>query len=234
MPSFPDTSKLELALPDLTRGRDTLRLQEWLALAGATLDVDGVYGSQTAAALAAYQRANGLKPGPLDPVTWMLLTRAMREALVPPRTDDPVREVAARHLSSRPREVGGPNAGPWVRLYCGGRDGPAFAWCAGFVSYVLRQARRDVVPYTLSCDELAAAAKRSGRFVAEGARPAAPCVFLLRAKPGDWVHTGIVTEWLPGGFATVEGNTNEGGSREGVAVLARTRPLKGADFVRLD
>ena len=39
-----------------------------------------------------------------------------------------------------PREIGGQNMGPWVRLYMDGREGAEFPWCAGFVCFVLAQA----------------------------------------------------------------------------------------------
>lgn len=53
-------------------------------------------------------------------------------------------------------------------------------------------------------------------------------------KPTDWDHAGIVVGVEGGKLVTIEGNTNEGGSREGVAVCKRTRALAGLDLVVLD
>lgn len=51
--------------------------------------------------------------------------------------------VAAAHIGRG--EIIADNTGPWVERYTGGKRVP---WCAGFVSYVLREAGYDL-PYTL-------------------------------------------------------------------------------------
>jgi hypothetical protein len=62
-------------------------------------------------------------------------------------------------------------------------------------------------------------------------------VFLLRRTVGDWTHTGIAlaTTSSDGSlrFDTVEGNTNDGGSRNGIEVAKRIRAGKSYDFIRL-
>ena len=58
-------------------------------------------------------------------------------------------------------------------------------------------------------------------------------IFLNRKTSTDWTHTGIVTEVGDGWFRTIEGNTNDEGSREGYEACARTRGFKGRDFVCL-
>jgi hypothetical protein len=47
----------------------------------------------------------------------------------------------------------------------------------------------------------------------------------------DWTHTGIVTQADAGSFGTIEGNTNDGGSTNGVEVCARTRGYEKKDFI---
>ena len=56
-------------------------------------------------------------------------------------------------------------------------------------------------------------------------------VFLVRRTPLDWVHTGIIVAASPESFQTIEGNTNDTGSREGYEVCARVRGYAGKDFV---
>ncbi len=57
--------------------------------------------------------------------------------------------------------------------------------------------------------------------------------FLNRRTPDDWTHVGIVTEAADGSFKTIEGNTNDEGSREGYEVCARNRGYKKRDFIQI-
>lgn len=120
------------------------------------------------------------------------------------------------------------------------RPNAELAWCAGFVSTVLHQAAASLgvdppLPGSLSCDVLAAQARKAGLFFEGGGvsfiHPGD--VFLLCGKqPDDYVHTGIVVEVLAEGIRTIEGNTNKAGSREGTAVMERAlRQWTGLDFV---
>jgi hypothetical protein len=148
---------------------------------------------------------------------------------------------ARQHLAQSPREVGGENMGPWVRLYMKGNEGTEWAWCAGFVGYLLRQAGRALgaavpLPYTFSCDSLASAARDAGLFL-DGRKGVSPgqitagSLFLVRRTPLDWVHTGLVLSAGPTAFDTIEGNTNDSGDREGYEVCRRTRGYDGKDFI---
>lgn len=138
------------------------------------------------------------------------------------------------------REVGGANNGPWVRLFCGtGVTSPA--WCAGFVCWCLDRAARFFYPnlgpfrtplgkYTLSCDELASQGISRGLLLS-GSHPQDIAemkskksgIFLIRKGVDDWVHTGFVLATYPEFFVSLEGNTNDGGSREGTESLMRFR-----------
>ena len=145
-----------------------------------------------------------------------------------------------RHLREHPIETGGQNCGPWVRLYMKGNEGVPWAWCAGFVSFLLEQARQKIerpmpIAGSFSCDSLAAQAKDAGLFADErdvmrGAIPPG-ALFLVRRTPADWTHVGVVTRSGPDAFDTIEGNTNDDGSREGFEVCARTRGYKDKDFI---
>ena len=149
---------------------------------------------------------------------------------------------ATQHLAEYPREVGGQNRGPWVRLYMEGNEGKEWAWCAGFACFILRQAAETLltalpVKPTFSCDELAARARSAGIFLS-GFHLSDPTnqltpgsIFLNRKSQTDWNHTGIVTAVYKETFETIEGNTNDAGEREGYEVCRRSRSYDKKDFI---
>lgn len=253
------------------RGSEVARVQEWLSHQGFGTAVDGAYGPATARCVRDFQRARGIEPdGRVDGALWQRLVRPLRAVLArpgrAPSASRPfaaaVLDVAERHLAEHPIEIGGANRGPWVRLYCNGADGSAWAWCAGFVSFLVAQAaaeRGEAVPFagSVSCDTLAAQGREGELFVSGKTfarerraqdRLAAGCVFLRRRTPTDWVHAGLAYDFSeePLGrarsarriavFRTVEGNTNDDGSRDGYEACRRTRSLAGDhyDFIALE
>ena len=231
-----------------SRGRAVKTAQEWLTLHSFNLQLDGAFGPATQRAIEAFQRKKSLS------VTGTI-TRNTYDALFAPLdyVQAPVKPASTlgktlltyskRHLRQHPMEVGGQNRGPWVRLYMKGNEGEAWPWCAGFVSYVLKQAsqahgvRMPIAP-TFSCDLLAASAKQKGRFLS--GRKANPdtltpgSIFLNRRSSTDWVHTGIVVAVHKDSIETIEGNTNDEGSREGYEVCRRFRGYGKKDFILLD
>jgi Putative peptidoglycan binding domain len=241
-----DEVELERELTQGDTGQAVGRVQEWLNLHGFGLVVDQDYGPVTARQVGRFQDAAGLPTtGEVDAATFDALVGPMTEALRQ-RLDQStglgqaVVEYAAAQLAVHPRETGGENRGPWVRLYMQGHSGPAFLWCAGFASFVLSQAAESLqvdkpVDGSFSCDSLAAQAREAGRFLAEtDADPAtvpAGSIFLVRRTAADWTHAGIVTEADADGFDTIEGNTNDDGLREGTEVCARRRGWTGKDFI---
>jgi hypothetical protein len=152
-----------------------------------------------------------------------------------------VLEYAAAHLDAHPLEIGGQNRGPWVRLYMEGHEGTPWPWCAGFVTFVLSQAVQSLetmmpIAGSISCDTLAAQAREAGLFLPEeeargSLRPGS--IFLIRRTESDWTHAGLVTDVQDGVFDTIEGNTNDDGSREGFEVCARSRGFANTDFILL-
>jgi len=229
-----------------SKGADVRRVQEWLNLHGYGLGIDGGFGRVTEDAVRRFQKANRIRQtGTVNQRTFSALVAPMSAVL-----QKPVRKpkslgtamlaYAKSHLAQNPREVGGPNRGPWVRLYTGGNEGEQWAWCAGFVSFILKQASELMgtampVSGSLSCDQLAAQGKAKHLFLAEGShdtlRPGS--LFLVRKNPTDWTHTGLVVEIHPEFFRTIEGNTNDDGVREGYEVCTLTRSYKAKDFVLL-
>jgi putative peptidoglycan binding protein len=227
-------------------GRRARLVQEWLCLHEIQVVIDGQYGPATAEAVRRFQTSQGLRPtGTVNRVTFDALVAPLIEARADLPADgrplgDLVVAYARQHLAEHPREIGGQNLGPWVRLYMKGHEGPEWPWCAGFVSFLLHQAsttRGVAMPVTasFSCDLLATDAQRRNRFLP--GRDVSPgsiqpgSIFLNRRVGGDWVHTGIVTAGERETFETIEGNTNDAGDREGYEVCRRVRGYKDKDFI---
>jgi peptidoglycan hydrolase-like protein with peptidoglycan-binding domain len=168
-PSQSAAAQAELNYPgSQAKGSDgpgVKRVQEWLSLHGFGTAVDSQFGSATAQALSAFQNSESLSAtGMLDQATWNRLVSPMTRALnngTAPELPARVHQLAAQHLAAKAREVGGDNRGPWVRLYTGGHEGTEWKWCAGFVTFILKQATLELhlpmpVQGSLSCDSLAA------------------------------------------------------------------------------
>lgn len=218
-------------------------VQEWLSLHGEQVAVDGDFGPATEAALKDFQARAGVPlTGVVDEATFGRLVAPMKAALATIPVNgrslgEMVVAYARQHLAQHPLEVGGQNRGPWVRLYMKGNEGQQWAWCAGFACFCLQQACAALgqglpIAASFSCDALANSAKAKGRFVGRD-KAAAGSFFLMRNTPTDWVHVGIVISTGEQIFKTIEGNTNDDGSREGFEVCARTRGYNKMDFVRI-
>ncbi len=215
-------------------------VQEWLSLHGEHVAIDGDFGPATEAAVKDFQAKSKVEvTGVVDADTFGRLVAPMTAALATiPANGRSLGELvvayARQHLAQHPREVGGQNRGPWVRLYMDGNEGQQWAWCAGFACFCLQQACDAPgalpIPPSFSCDSLAASAKAKGKFVSrDKAGPGS--FFLVRNTPTDWIHTGIVVSTSDETFKTIEGNTNDDGSREGYEVCARTRGYNKMDFI---
>ncbi len=115
--------------------------------------------------------------------------------------------IAARLLALGIRETG-TNSGPWIATFT---DGNAEAWCADFVSYVLRLAGTPFSGGQSGGWRLAAAAGVRAWFAARGR-------YVSRAtaqpQPGDIVyflhsHVGIVVAVRGTSLLTIEGNASD-------------------------
>lgn len=237
---------LESELSAGSRGTPVRRAQEWLSLNGQSLVIDGDYGPITMDLVADFQSVHRLPvTGRVNQDTFSALTAPLRRSLLPRASDTlngAVLAHAQAHLDQRPREVGGENRGPWVRTYSSGHEGPSWQWCAGFVTFIMRQAAESLgvrTPFagSVSCDSLAAQAQMAGLFVSQGearGRTIPPgSLFLCRRTESDWTHAGIVSECRELMFKTIEGNTNQNGEREGYEVCARSRGYTDKDFILL-
>jgi len=231
------------------KGKKARRVQEWLGLQGVSVAVDEDFGGATEIAVRTFQSRSGLPiTGVVDQSTFDRLTAPMRQALIalPPngrRLGELVVAYGQQHVAQAPREIGGPNMGPWVRLY-NGADGKDQLWCAGFVSTLVRQACESLgidspIKLSVGCDALAANAKAAERFVA--GKDASPTtitpgmIFLLQSKKNakDWIHTGIVTHVDADAIGTIEGNTDHDGSSNGYEATTRIRGWVRKDFIQI-
>ena len=231
------------------RGKPVRCVQEWLSFHRFQTSIDGGFGAATELALKDFQKARGLGvTGVVDAKTYSALVQPLMDALEPIEPGNRtfsqlVLAYARRHVALHPIELGGENAGPWVRLYMEGNQGDAWAWCAGFVTFLMKQAEafstlKRPIPGSPSCDTLAAQAQKAGCFVSEAdlkskGRPPAACVFLVRRTATDWVHTGLVTRFEDAAIRTIEGNTNDSGSREGFEAIQRARGYASKDYIAL-
>lgn len=228
-----------------SKGPDVRLLQELLTLAGHDpRGIDGEAGPNTATAIRAYQKAAGLDvDGEAGPATLTALCAPYLDAC---RIDLPagctlgeaVALVAEKLLRLGARELPG-NRGPWVRQFCDGMEGPAYPWCAGFTRHCQRVAEDAPsaaarIMQSLSCTTIGRQAAAAGCLMA-------PAVLadlrrgdlLLRGEVGRYEHVEIVVGFDGQRVRIIAGNTNNNGSREGIAVMAHTHGLAGYDAVRL-
>jgi len=228
-----------------SKGKKVRLIQEWLSLNGIGVVPDGDFGAATDLAVREFQDAQGLDvDGVVGEDTFKALVAPMARALQEMPAENSLGAMivayAMQHLRNSPREIGGQNMGPWVRLYMKGNEGQQWPWCAGFVSFVLEQACATMgshlpVKSTFSCDLLATDAKEKGilweerRLDRSRLRPG--MLFLQRRSAKDWEHVGIVVKADAEVFLTIEGNTNDEGSREGYEVCRRVRGYRSKDFV---
>ncbi|MEW8692695.1 MAG: peptidoglycan-binding domain-containing protein [Candidatus Thiodiazotropha endolucinida] len=231
------------------------RIQEWLNYHQIRTVIDNDYGPATRECIRNFQKKTDLPiTGKVNKKTWEALVSPIHSALSQPSqieslsASEVVMIIATQHVEQRPFEIGGANEGPWVRLYCGGYHGRDWAWCAGFVTLIMHQAyfyrgQRSPIKGSVSCDSLAAQAKRAGLFVPGHSIVRGEvnwnslgdcCIFLKRRTATDWTHAGIAFGARGSSksivFFTIEGNTNDEGSREGYEACRRIRSLGSGSY----
>lgn len=240
------------------------QLQELLCLHGYGLVLTGVNDAATKRAVCEFQESCGIEQtGSIGEIDFSHLQRPLasiaglgdRAYPLDPTFAAVIPWLALRHLDASPREIGGDNQGPWVRLFANGHDGPKWYWCAWWASYVYLQAY-DIVT-TLGgkpdykrelfrsgyCPTMQTRARSKGRLLTQEearddpsrVRPGMMCL-VHSTKKKRVAHVGVV---IDGGrpdhtFVTVEGNTNDDGGRNGVEVARRIRIVDGCDFVDLE
>ncbi len=221
-------------------------IQEWLCISGQSIKIDGDFGPATQKAVINFQLNNKLpQTGKVDPLTFDSLVRPMKSMADYTLSGggdllSAVVELSTKYEAVHPVEVGGQNKGPWVRYFMDGHQGNFWPWCAGFNTFIVKQASKlagitTSLPRTYSCDVIGMWAKNRKQLVSgvsgDLTRIRPGHLFLVRRTRNDWTHTGIVIEMTPEYCVTIEGNTNDEGSREGYEVCRRIRSFRSLDFV---
>ncbi len=228
------------------------KIQSWLNLfsihnpsSATAIEIDGDFGPATERSVKNYQKAIGVRPtGIVTQELFSQLCAPMQDAFNRPLQSNNLRdliiEAAENHLKNQPKELiikGEANSGPWVRSYMDGHDGALWFWCMGFVQAIIDQAAsvqgknfKDLMPLTYSCDTVGNTGLEKRLLTRYQKLRQDPSIikpgdiFLIQKSRFDWTHTGIVTAVIDNEIIeTIEGNTNHAGSRNGIAVMKRTR-----------
>lgn len=210
------------------------------------IDEDGDFGANTFGAIKLFQGrfadADGqpLKAdGEIGSITWAALFGAKSVPVASGTKGSPLftkmLEVAIAQIGVMEKPLGS-NRGPQVDLYLRsvGLDSKkgSYAWCAAYVYYCFDQAAQTlgianpVVKTAGVMDHWSkAGAKKIPRILRADAiaNPGLvkPGHIFVMDYGGGRGHTGIVERVNGGKLVTLEGNTNSGGSREGIGVFRR-------------
>lgn len=146
--------------------------------------------------------------------------------------------LALAALEAARKEIGtvevplGSNNGPKVRQYLAAVGlGAGYAWCMAFVYWCF--AKNTSNPLLKTGGVLAQFHQIKGKQIYKlDARdaPITPAqilpgdIFILAFNHGQG-HTGFVDKVTGSSITTIEGNTNQGGSQEGIGVFARRRKI---------
>jgi hypothetical protein len=119
----------------------------------------------------------------------------------------------------------GTNKGPALKKFFRATDldGDGWPWCAAAVSYWVQQwikvnGSKIKPPRIAGVVFFRDWAKKNGLKISATPTPNSIVVFTFS-------HIGVVESTQGGSITTIEGNTNDGGSREGYAVFRKKRPL---------
>ena len=237
---------------------NVMKIQSWLTLfsiqdpgSGTATAIDGDFGPATEKAVINYQNALGLPlSGIVDQTLFSNLCSNMKNAFEKTLNGSHLRdlliEVAENHLKNFPFELtikGQSNSGPWVRSYMDGNQGTDWYWCMGFVQTIIDQASATIgkdfsalMPLTYSCDTVGnTGIEKELLFRYQDIRSNPTIIkpgdiFLIQKSELDWTHTGIIIAVEGDIIETIEGNTNYEGSRNGIAVMKRTRNFRKSNI----
>ncbi len=218
------------------------------------ISMDDDFGFVTERALKFFQLESNIEAtGILDPITWLALTAPMRRAFetINFKEDvsfkDRVVAYAQQIVNEHPTELGN-NEGPWVRAFMKGQEGRWAAWCNGFVSTVLDHAAASMsltmdhwIPWSWSTQKSAQYAK-SGKYqkidyispkelVDQDFEIMEPGdLFLVLNGRGTPHHIGIIEYYEGLVIGSIEGNTNDEGSRDGYELVRRLRDFSSKKY----
>lgn len=212
------------------------------------LEADGEFGKQTDDAVRLFQLrhpdADGqplVVDGEVGPLTWARLfgTRTVPQVVIAEGLAAAVLDAARSQLNVRESPLGsnrGPEVDQYVRL-TGLEPSGQFAWCVCFIFFCFHTAAKKLgrpnpmIKTAGVLDLWNKAAQKEGvtrvTLVKAKNNPALVKpghIFVIdTGNPGGAGHAGLVEQVAGGKLVTIEGNTNNGGSREGIGVFRRTQ-----------
>jgi CHAP domain-containing protein/putative peptidoglycan binding protein len=176
--------------------------------------------------------------GKVGPITWAALFGTESVAIVH-EVADPllarVLEVAASQIGVMEQPPGsnrGPQVDKYLRAVGLNPAAGSFAWCVAFVYWCFDQAAQTLqepnpmIKTAGVLDHWDAAGQRGIRRISSATAEDTPTlirpgqIFVISTGGGHG-HSGLVELTRGGKLTTIEGNTNTGGSREGVGVFRR-------------
>ena len=225
-----------------SRGESVRQLQKELNITlqlKPPLKEDKHFGSKTDAAVRQFQKKMGLKvDGVVGKATWNSLSNALNldKKVTHISYQSKLADIAREYIGVI--ETGNNKAGDSKKLLDifnaddlvidGKTDG--YPWCAAFVSHCTQRLLKTspMFPGVKAPREASVS-----RFLNKWAKEQSCDIFKpndkdKKPRKGDIVvftfsHIGIVDSVFAGGVNTIEGNTNDAGSREGVAVASKKR-----------
>lgn len=190
----------------------------------SSLDVSNpLFGPSTEAVVKQFQKSRNLKAdGEVGELTWGALFDKIN-----------VTEITSNILGERALEVGltqlhvrektGHNDGEAVESYLKSVGlGKGYAWCAAFVYWCFNQASKQLSvenPLVKTAGVMDHWRKAKDNIVLSSQKGD---IFIMDFGGGKG-HTGLVISQTSDRIFTLEGNTNDGGSREGDGVYKRNR-----------
>lgn len=220
------------------RGKSVTALQKLLVQHGYPADINGAFDTRTYQAVRAFQSQNMdqhgqplVVDGKVGPLTWWSLNHPKPFISTPSAVDylklPPANKggtaigraalaAAIAELKAGAGEVGGNNAGPWVKKYLAPAGlGEGNSWCASFVSWCYLQASggdKAAMPFAYNPGARSLLQKLKDRGWAQAPRSGylpqpGDIVVWWRVQLAGWQgHVGLVHQVQDGMLYTIEGN----------------------------
>jgi peptidoglycan hydrolase-like protein with peptidoglycan-binding domain len=223
-----------------------MQIQEQLnALGCGPIDVDGDFGRNTERAVKLFQGrftdTDGrplVVDGEVGPITWTALFGAetvVSDPLPASTLLDRALQIASTQVGVREQPKGsnrGPEVDEYLRAVGLNPAHGSFAWCVAFAFWCFKEAARDLgranplVKTAGVLDHWNKAGQKGIQRITTAKAVGNPALvrpghLFVMDFGGGLGHLGIVERVAGGRIVTIEGNSNEGGSREGIGVFRR-------------